>query len=444
MTPAILGRMLRKFQTDCAPYFRKAKGYYDGRGQAIMSRVISDSTRPNNKIVKNYCATITDNFQGFLTGQPITYSAKDDCDISPLLDILEDNDIVNTDSNFLKTALINGVAYELCYVNENNEKRFKNIEPEQVLPIYANDLDEDLLYCVYFYPIINWDDDDFRTSYAVNLYTESEVFHYVTDEGFNSFTIAAEPEQHYFNEVPFVIFNLNEDNSSIFERIISLQDAYNKLLSDEVNDFEAFVDCYMVLKNVAADAEDLQAMKESRTILIDGEDDVTYLTKDINDTQIENLLNNLNASIHTISNSPDFSSEEFNQGVSSGIALQYKLVGFSNVAANIEAQMRKALNKRIDLLNSIFRLVDSHECEIEIVFSYNLPSNISDTVSMVNTLRGLVSDETLLAQIPFIQDVPMELERVQAQKLENMEVYSFSNHTTEEVSVDEEEESEEV
>jgi len=35
---------------------------------------------------------------------------------------------------------------------------------------------------------------------------------------------------------------------------------------------------------------------------------------------------------------------------------------------------------------------------------------------MVNTLSGIVSDETLLAQIPFVEDVEAELERLSKQK----------------------------
>jgi len=35
---------------------------------------------------------------------------------------------------------------------------------------------------------------------------------------------------------------------------------------------------------------------------------------------------------------------------------------------------------------------------------------------MVNILSGIVSDETLLAQIPFVEDVEAELERLSKQK----------------------------
>ena len=423
LTPTILGKIIRKYEAEVLPSLEKAKGYYEGRGQAIMRRTNPDPSRPNNRIVKNYCKTIVENFQGYLTGNPITYASTNGADISALQSILDANDVVNTDGEFLNEALVCGVAYELCYVNERNEKKFKNIDARMVIPIYANDLDEELIYCIYYYPIVNWQDELAPQKWSVNLYAADVVFHYEATNNFNTFTLL-EMEPHYFGTVPFVVFDLNKSNTPIFEPIISLQDAYNGLLSDEVNDFESFVDAYMVLKNVTATPEELAEMKASRTILLDGEDDVSYLTKNISDTQIQNLLENINSSIHTVSNSPDFSSEEFNQGVSSGLALQFKLVGFNNVASNIEARFRKALQMRISLLNQILHLIDTDTFMVDITFTYNLPSSITDTVTTVNALRGLVSDETLLAQIPFVTDVQEELARVQGENAPYLDPYA--------------------
>lgn len=423
LTPQIVGKVIRKFNQEVAPMIQQAKGYYEGRGQAIMRRANPDPSRPNNKIVKNYCKTIVENFQGYLTGNPVIYSGVDGADISTIQDILDANDVINEDSDFLQCGLIGGVAYELCYINEDNERKFKGVDALQVIPVYTNDLDEELLYAIYFYPIQNWQDELAPQVWSVNVYTDSDIYHYEATNDFNSFSLL-DIEPHYFGEVPFVIFDLNKQNTPIFEPIISLQDAYNTLLSDEVNDFESFVDAYMVLKNLTADAESLAEMKASRTILIDGDSDVSYLTKNISDTQIQNLLENINVSIHTVSNSPDFSSEEFNSGVSSGIALQFKLVGFNNIASNIEARFRKALQKRISLINQILRLVDTDTYLVDITFKHNLPTSITDTVQVVNSLRGLVSDETLLAQIPFIKDVDEELQRLQGEEEAYMDSYA--------------------
>lgn len=416
LTPQIVGKVIRKFRSETEPLYTNAQGYYSGRGQAIMKRVQGDASRPNNRIVKNYCKTIVDSFQGYITGNPVSYVGVDGQDIDALREVLDSNDVINEDSEFLQDALINGVAYELCYVNEDSEVRFKNVNPKSVVPIYSDTLDERLLYVIYFYPVQDWEDDTKPPTWSVSVYTDSEVYRYESTNDFNTLTLVDEPEEHHFDEVPFVIFELNKDAVPIFEPIVSLQDAYNSLLSDEVNDFEAFVDAYMVMRNLSATEEELATMKATRTILIDGDSDVSYLTKSISDTQIENMLDNINSSIHTISNAPDFSSEEFNSGVSSGIALQFKLVGFNNLSSNIEARFRKALQKRVSLINSILELIDSDFYLVDISFKHNLPTSITDTVNMVNSLRGLVSDETLLAQLPFIKDVEEELARVREEE----------------------------
>ena len=56
---------------------------------------------------------------------------------------------------------------------------------------------------------------------------------------------------------------------------------------------------------------------------------------------------------------------------------------------------------------------------IDGVSTRNIPSNDIDIANMVNTLSDVVSKETLLAQIPFIDDVQAELDRLDKEKEDN-------------------------
>jgi len=114
-----MGKIMRKFYTEQFPKLKKYKDYYEGK-QEISRRVFSDPTKPNNKLTRNYTKEITENYLGYICGVPITYSSKDETDISPLLDVLEYNDYQNTDNQLLKNALIYGIAAELVYINNNN------------------------------------------------------------------------------------------------------------------------------------------------------------------------------------------------------------------------------------------------------------------------------------------------------------------------------------
>ena len=102
-------------------------------------------------------------------------------------------------------------------------------------------------------------------------------------------------------------------------------------------------------------------------------------------------------------------------------------------AGKIEAQMKKALQRRIELICGIASLKLGEEVfrDINILFTRNVPADETAVVNMVNALKGTVSDATLLTQIPFVTDVDKELEAVKEQKQENMSLYSFGNITGE-------------
>jgi SPP1 family phage portal protein len=215
---------------------------------------------------------------------------------------------------------------------------------------------------------------------------------------------------------------------------MSLQDSVNELLSAEIDEFSQFADAYLGLEGMDADEDDVVAMKENRVLLLPTGGKAYWITKNSNDTQVENILKRLHESIYRIAQCPDFSSESFVGGVSSGIAIQYRLTGCETRAGKIEAEMKKALQRRIEIICGIASLKLGEEVfrDIEISFKRNIPADEAAIINLVNNLKGTVSDATLLAQIPFITDVEKELETLQAQKAANMELYGFGAPADEE------------
>ena len=391
-----------------------------------MKKQATDLGKPANKVVVNYCYNIVQNYRGYLTGIDIAYSS--DKDIDQVFEVLNYNDVKQEDSNYLQDALVYGCAYEIAYIDEWGKHRFKTLDPKNVIPIYDDTLDQDLVYCIRF-----WSnkiaDKDF---YIVEVYSKSEIKTYKSDMGFQTFELIKE-EPHYFGMVPITVFELNNDRASIFDQVMTLQDAYNKLLSAEVDDFESFADAYLVLKGMmGTDPADLADAKRTRAFMIDSDADVSYLTKNISDTQIQNMLNNINDNIHKIANSPDFNSDKFM--AQTGIAMRFKLVQFENASSAIEAEMRKALQRRIELICAIGNIKGDNLSfdDVKITFTRNLPTNLTETAQVVNSLRGLVSDQTLLSLLPFVEDSQAELDRLNQQKQMNMDMYSFTPGNEEE------------
>lgn len=425
LTTALLQKMINRFRLNVEPKLHKYKNYYDGL-QNILKKSYADQSKPCNKTVINYCKNIVDSYCGYLaTPGYISYSSQND--IEDIMNILRYNDYQSEDADFLLNALIYGTAAELMYIDSVGQTRFKLINPTTCFAVYDDSLAGDLLYFIRMYKVNEWDDSDL---YNVDVYSDYDIKHY-TMSGENGYLLFKDEEPHYFSQCPANIFNL-PDEKSIFDCVIGLQDAANELLSGEIDDYSAFCDAYLVLTGCDLDSEDVATMKENRVLVLPEGAIAQWLTKNANDAQVENILKRIHDSIYRIAACPDFSSETFVGGVSSGIAIRYRLTGMETRAAKIAAEMKKALQRRVEIICGIASLKLGEEVfrDIDITFKRNIPEDLTATINMINTLKGSVSDATLLSQLPFIDDVNKELEAVEAQKLRNIEVYSFAPTTS--------------
>jgi SPP1 family phage portal protein len=420
LTVDLLNKMINKFNIEDKPRLDKFKRYYDGL-QAILLKTYSDNSKPCSRVITNYCKNIADSYCGYLASPGfISYTSEQD--IEEIMNVLRYNDYQAEDSDFLLDALVYGRASELMYTDEDGKVRFKLIKPTQCFAVCDDSLTNDLLYFVRIYKANDWDDSD---AYNVDIYSNTTIKHY-TMTGTNGFLIFESEEPHYFNQCPANIFAL-PDEKSIFECIMSLQDAANEILSSEIDDYSAFCDAYLALTGMDAGEEEIKTMKENRVLIIPNGASAQWLTKNANDAQVENILKRIHDSIYRIAATPDFSSESFVGGVSSGIAIQYRLTGMETRAAKIEAEMKKALQRRVEIISGIasLRLGEEVFRDIEIKFKRNIPQDEAHTINMINSLKGTVSDATLISQLPFVQDVNKEIEAVNEQKKANMITYGF-------------------
>lgn len=382
---------------------------------------MSDPSKPNNKIANAYASYITDTLVGYFIGEPVTYTSNDNVLIQDLNMILEYNDEADENAELAKNASIYGVAYEMLYLSEEDKMiRFKALNPKEVIPIFDKTVEQNLLAVMRYYEDYDYVEDNTYT--IVEVIDSKMVRRYKLDTGLS----LLEEYPHYFSMVPVAIFKNNEDETGDFEQVISLIDAYDKMESDSLNDFEYFVDAYLALYGFTADAEDIAKMKENRVLLMDEGTSAEWLVKQTSDAYVENMKNRLDKDIHKFAKCPNMSDEEFASNAS-GIAIKFKLLGTENLVSIKERKFKRGLQQRLELMsmiNSVLREGFDWRA-IDIVFTRNIPSNDTDIANMVNTLKDIVSEQTLLAQIPFVDDVQTELERVKTEREENKELNPF-------------------
>ena len=339
------------------------------------------------------------------------------------MDVLKYNDYQDEDSAFLLDALKYGTAAELEFTDSSAHTRFKLIDPKTCFGVYSDTLDTELLYFVRWYKKSEWDESN---TFCVDVYSDYDIRHYEMAGFIGNIVAVREPEPHFFGQCPANIFYL-PDEKSIFDCIIGLQDLYNTILNSNVDDYEAFVDAYLALTAVDADKDDIASMKENRVLLLPEGATAEWVTKNASEEPVNDLLDRVQASIYRIAQTPDFSSEAFVSGVSSGIALRFRLCGMETRAARIEAIMKKALQRRIEIICDIasLRTGESVWRDINIVFTRNIPTDSTDLLNTVNALHGVVSQKTLLSLIPNVEDVEEELAEIEKEKADSL--YQFIN-----------------
>lgn len=417
-----VSQIIQSWRLEELPRLNKYQAYYDGLME-ILNKSYSDPTKSCAKLVVNYCSSIVDSYAGYLAGIPISYSSEDD--ISDIMEILRYNDYHTEDVEFLTNALIFGIAFEINYVDSEAYQRFKVLDSRECIPIYQNNLEEELLAVIRMYSA---NDLDHTEATFVDVYTDNEIIRYYSSSGYTGYELK-DIKKHYYKMVPISIFNLNKDNKSIFDRIMDLNDGYNDMLSSSIDDYNSFVDALLLIQGRYGELTDetVKRIREDRIIQLDPGSTAEWIVKNQSNSTVQSTLETIDKQICKISKCPDFTDESF--GTSSGIAIRYKLISMETNAASIEANMKKALLRRLELISKIQKLKvgDIGWRDIEIIFQRNIPEDLTDVVNLVNSLRGLVSDRTLLGQIPFIRDVDKEMDLLEEQKQSEVStVYEFN------------------
>ena len=408
-----LATIVERFLSYEQLYLKRLYNYYMGQTD-IINRVLSDIQKPNNKIVNPYANNITNTFTGYFLGEPVSYKFQEEnnSDTDVMKFILSNNDEDEENSALGVDASVFGYGVELSYIDEAATVKFTNINPIWTIIITDDTVEENIRYVIRLSERGTFSTNTAR-EYGISMYTPALIEEGEYRNGSVSFNNSYE---HNMGQIPVSIFKNNDELLGDFEQVMSLIDAYDKLMSDSINDYEAFVDAYLVLENMDLTAEEAAKMRQNRVLILPEGGKAEWLIKAQQDTYVENLKERIDKSIYKFASCPNMSDESF-AGNASGVAIQYKLMGMENLCSKKERSFKAALYNRLTILNNVLRLfsggIDINS--IEISFKRNIPANLTELASIITMLSSTVSKETLLSLLPFVEDTQIELERKQAE-----------------------------
>lgn len=383
----------------------------------------------NNKITNGYPKYITDFHTGFFMGNSVRYTASSDDDthddefLEEYQRICTFNNEAKENLSLAKTNSIKGDSYEILWIDRQKKLRFKSLQPDNVFLIHGTSIDDEERFGVRYYTKQTKD----RLIHYVEIYDDVACWYHddLEHEGVYRLTHVS---PHPFKAVPIIHYVNNDEMQGDFEQVKSLIDAYNREQSNTLDDMDEFSDAYLVLTGYGATTlADIMKFKKERVLLNQADGKAEWLTKEVNDTWIENIKNRLNKDIHKFSFTPDFTDESFGTNLP-GISLRLKLLTTEELRANKELYFREGLIKRMDLIATYLNITSNHDIvrdEITITFSDALPQNVLELTQIVNNLAADVSTETRLSLLPFIDNPAKEMEKKSQEEKNDLEEYNI-------------------
>ena len=417
MTVQDLKEALEAFIKNELPNLQKMEDYYSGKHN-ILNKKNRTTDKEDAKLIHDYPGYITTIATAYFLGKPISYTLQDDKlkkDFEKLSEYLSTEEEQQENFEHSENCSIFGKSYELWYKNVDNTIGNVVVDPRDCFILRDNTVKKEITAAVRWDKTKNKED---KWVYTLEVYDNTTVttYEFLSESDKKEVpNIKGVTKLHGFNQVPIIEFLNNKRAFGDFKKVVSLIDGYDEAASTSIDDMTDFTDALLVLTNVGGtDKETLKKIKEDKLMLIDDDGDAKWLIKQVNDSYAQNNKNRLNQDIHKFSMIPDMQDKEFS-GNSSGVALGYKLLALEQLAAQKEMHFKKAINQRLQLMID-FHNLKIKATDIQKVFTRNVPKNLVEAADTAQKLQGIVSHETILSILPFIEDAKGELEKIKAEE----------------------------
>ena len=448
--------------------------YQRYKRKAQNSGLIFNEKNDNSKTTITFEKYIVDIASGYLGGVAPQYIVNDVKDkdkinlIRKLLDKIVGEDsykeqleiILDYITNYnddgaehyhlIKDYLMLSGCYERIYENSNNDIVYVRLDPLQTVAIYNYHNELIGLFRTWIEKDLNEKEiqmveltDKYRTSYYKGS-GDNWVEEKIKDDFGNEID-----DVHFWGDVPAIVVE-QEEGESIFECVVDLIRSYEQLIQNTRNTFQyndeaklkvvgympenpttievektdADGNVYVVTEeNQARQKEDEAVLKAKVFYTPDGSGDIGWVEKTINDSAIQNTLKTYIDLIMMMSFVPNITDLGFTKADNNS-ALQNKYFALSMHSIDLETALEKAYKRRWELILNRINIKKKKKFDfrdIKVVLSKNLPQNTDEVVNTWLKLRGLISDSTIIDNLPYDLDAVSEQNKVQEQKEEELE-----------------------
>lgn len=404
---------------------------------------------PNNRVIDNQYGKMVNQKTNYLLGKPFVISCENK-DYERELKRVFDASFRRTLKFAGKAMLCGGIAWLYPFYDERGKFSFRCFPAYEILPFWKDSRHTVLDCAARVYRVEKYDGFTKKFIEKVELFTKDGIRRYTLENGelvpekdlpeclpyvsaydkrggvvHLGWNAPGEPVESGAPEVPLVALKYGDTESPLLKRVKSLQDGINAMLSDFQNNMQEDArNTILVLKNY--DGEDLGEFRRNLAeygavkVRCDGDANggVDTLSVGIDANNYSVILGLLKKALvenamgcNAWDNRPAVNLNQMNiQSMYSDMDLDANDIELELQAAF--AELLKFVN--IHLLNTTG--VDYSGEEADFVFNRDMLINEAEAIASCAASAGMLSEESVLEQHPWVRDVSKEMRRLEKMK----------------------------
>lgn len=436
--------------------------YYDGHHDILKRQrtvIGSDGelqvvdNLPNNRIVDNQYGKMVDQKKNYLLGQPMIFKSENDIYNKHLKKIFNKR-FQRLIKNVGEDSLNTGIGWLFIYYNEQGELTFKRFKGYEIIPGWKDAEHTELDYAIRIYEVIVYEGKKEKTVEKVEVYNETGIYRFVLDGSklvpdevpfSNYFTTIVEDDEQVieqgwnWSKIPLIPFKYNSKEIPLIRKVKTLQDGLNTIISNFQNNMEEDMrNTILVLVNY--DGENLGEFRKNlatygavKVKTVDGAGgDLKTLQVEVNSDNYKVIIEIFKKAI--IENAKGYDAKDDRLGGNPNQMNIQSMYSDIDLDANeMETEYQASLEDllwfvTVHLYN--VNLGDFEDEEVEVIFNRDIMISESEVIENIGKSSGILSDETLIANHPWVDNPQLEMKRMEQQKQDDIQQYQNAFNPT--------------
>lgn len=404
---------------------------------------------PNNRIIDNQYAKMVNQKANYLFGQPFALECANDT-YQELLKKIFNKRFMKTLKNAGKAVYNGGIAWLYPYYNETGEFSFRLFPGHEILPFWKDSEHTLLESAVRLYSVIGYKGGNPTIIEKVEVYGMDGIHKFIFDGGSlipDSTDNENTDSPHVtmidnmgnvtgfnWSKIPLIPLKCSDMEVPLLKKVKSLQDGINVMLSDFENNMQEDArNTILILKNY--DGTDLSEFRRNLAtfgavkVRYDGDTKggVETLEVMVNADNYKAIIEIFKKAL--IENAMGYDAKDDRLG---GNANQMNIQSmYSDIdldANDTETEFQAAFEEILWFVNAHLANTgqgDFDNEDVTIIFNRDILINESEAIANCQTSVGILADETIIGQHPWVDDPALELERLRGQRIREREEMSM-------------------